>query len=89
MDFDGGRFTLVKSVLEGQTVYWMALVAIPTSILEKIRKLMFNFLWSGDEGKKHFHLCSWEVLAKPKLMGGWGIQNIFLFNRDLGANSLW
>jgi hypothetical protein len=70
-------------------VYWMALVAIPASILEKIRKLMFSFLWSGDEGKKHFHLCSWEVIAKPKLMGGWGIRNIFLFNNALAANSLW
>jgi hypothetical protein len=66
----GGRYTLVKSILESQPLYWMALVAMPTSILEKIRKLMFIFLWSSDEGKNHFHLCSWEVLAKQKLMGG-------------------
>jgi hypothetical protein len=84
----GGRFTLVKSVLEGQPVYWMALAAIPVSILEKIRKLMFNFLWSGEEGKKHFHLCSWELLAKPKHLGGWGIRNLFLFNSALATNSL-
>jgi hypothetical protein len=67
----------------------MALAAIPTSILEKIRKLMFSFLWSGDGGKKNMHLCSWEVIAKPKHMGGWGIRNIFLFNSALAANSLW
>jgi hypothetical protein len=85
----GGRFTLVKSVLEGQPVYWMALVAIPVSILEKIRKLMFNFLWSGEEGKKHYHLCSWEIIAKPKHLGGWGIRNLFLFNSALAENSLW
>jgi hypothetical protein len=70
-------------------VYWMALAAIPTSILEKIRKLMFSFLWSGDEGKKYFHLCSWEVIARPKLLGGWGIRNIYLFNYALATNSLW
>jgi hypothetical protein len=85
----GGRFTLVKYVLESQLVYWMALAAIPASILEKIRKLIFSFLWSGDEGKTHFHLCSWEVIAKPKLMGGWGIRNIYLFNNALAENSLW
>jgi hypothetical protein len=70
-------------------MYWMALAAIPTSILHKIRSLMFNFLWSGVEGRKHIHLCSWEHLAKPKQLGGWGIQNIHLFNKALAANSLW
>jgi len=50
---------------------------------------MFSFLWSGDFGKKHLHLCSWEVIAKPKHLGGWGIRNIFHFNRALAANSLW
>jgi hypothetical protein len=37
----------------------------------------------------HFHLCSWEVLAKPKSFGGWGLRNIYHFNRALAANSLW
>jgi len=85
----GGQYNLVKSILKGQPVYWMALAAIPASILQKIRKLIFSFLWSGDEGKKNFHLCIWEFLAKPKLMGGWGIQNNFLFNSALATNSLW
>jgi len=29
------------------------------------------------------------MIAKPKLLGGWGLRNIFLFNRGLAANSLW
>jgi hypothetical protein len=70
-------------------VYWMALAAIPVSILEKIRKLMLNFLWSGNEGKKHYHICSWEVIVKPNPLGGWGIRNIYLFNNALVENSLW
>jgi hypothetical protein len=85
----GGHFTLVKSVLEGQPVYWITLTSIPTSILEKIRKHMFIFLWSSDGGKMYMHLCSWEVIEKTKHMGGWGIQNIFLFNSALATNSLW
>ena len=89
MAIAGGRFTLVKYVREGQPVHWMALAIIPASILEKIRKLMFSFLWSGDEGKNHFHLCSWEVIARPKLLGGWRIRNIYLFNYALATNSLW
>jgi len=34
----GDCYTLIKYVLEGQLVYWMAFVAIPVSMLEKIKK---------------------------------------------------
>ena len=85
----GGRFTLIKEVLECQPAYWMALTTIPVFFLDKIRKLIYNFLWTGCSEKPHFHLCSWDMIAKPKLLGGWGLRNIFLFNRALAANSLW
>jgi hypothetical protein len=44
----GGHFTLIKVVLEGKIVYWMALAAIPASVLTKIHKLIFNRMvrWS-------------------------------------------
>jgi hypothetical protein len=80
---------LLKQVLECQPVYWMALASIPVSVLNKIRQLVFTFLWSGSSDKHHYHLCRWENIAKPKLFGGWGLRNIFLFNRSLAANSLW
>jgi hypothetical protein len=41
----GGRYTLLKGVLEGQPVYWMALASISNSVLDKLRKLSFSFLW--------------------------------------------
>jgi len=85
----GGRFTLIKEVLECQSIFWMALEAIPASVLDKIRKFTYNFLWSRCVEKTHFHLCSWDLLAKLKHKGGWGIINIFHFNRALAANSLW
>ena len=66
----GGRYILVKSVLETQSIYWMALVAVPVPVLTKIRKLMFDFLWAGGGSKQRIHLCNWETLAKPKDLGG-------------------
>jgi hypothetical protein len=73
----GGWYTLIKSVLEGQPVYWMALAAIPAAVLTKLRKLFFNFLWSGCSDHSRQHLYNWQDLAKPKQKGGWGFQNIF------------
>jgi hypothetical protein len=43
----------------------------------------------GGSEKKHHHLCRWDSIAKPKLVGGWGLRNIFLFNKSLASNSLW
>jgi hypothetical protein len=67
----------------------MALAAIPASVLTKLRKLIFNFLWSGCSDHHRQHLCNWQTLAKPKQKGGWGIQNLFHFSQALAANSLW
>jgi len=52
----GGRFILVKSVLEGLVVYWMTLERIPNKIIILLRRLSFNFLWNDLAGKRRFHL---------------------------------
>jgi hypothetical protein len=85
----GGRFTLVKSVLESLAVFWMTLERIPNKIIIILRRLSFNFLWNGQAGKHRFHLCSWESLSKPRRAGGWGLKNLSTFNTTLLASSFW
>jgi len=50
---------------------------------------MFNFLWSRNGKREHIHLCKWEIIAKPKSYGGWGVRNLYMFNRSLVVNTLW
>jgi hypothetical protein len=52
----GGRFILVKSVLENIHVFWLSLAKIPKAILEKIHRRMFSFLWTGNKDKEGIHL---------------------------------
>jgi hypothetical protein len=85
----GGRFILIKSVLESLPVYWMSLQKIPLKIINILRRLIFNFLWNSHLGKFRFHLCSWEMLSKPRRFGGWGLMNLSIFNTALLANSFW
>jgi hypothetical protein len=85
----GGRYILVKTVLEAQTVYWMTMEALPHTVLNKLRTLMFQFLWKGQSDSHRFHLCSWEVLSRPKKNGGWGLRNLSHFNLALNAITLW
>ena len=42
----GGKLILIKAVLEAIPVYWMHLW-VPMGVIDKIRKLCFNFLWDG------------------------------------------
>ena len=44
----GGRLVLICSVLSSMPVYWMALVPVPLSILDKLRKMIFSFLWGSS-----------------------------------------
>jgi hypothetical protein len=84
-----GRLTLTKMVLEVIPFYWMCLSWIPKGTLEKIRRLYFRFIWSGM--KDHYTLpwAKWELLARPKSLGGWGLKNIFTFAKELAAKSSW
>jgi len=85
----GGRFTLLKDVLESQPIYWLSIAVVPISVLNSLRKLMYNFLWYSTNESNHFHLCRWDHIALPKSFGGWGIKNIFDFSISLAANTLW
>jgi hypothetical protein len=85
----GGRYILIKAVLESLPVYWMALAHIPQSVLKKLRQLIFTFLWNGSKQSRGLHLCGWETLSKPKALGGWGLRNLHLSYLALSANTLW
>jgi hypothetical protein len=84
-----GRLVLVKSVLEVILVYWMSLSWIPIGILEKIRRICFKFLWVRTKDSFVLPWVSWEKLAVPKSLGGWGLKNIFLLFKSLGCKAGW
>jgi hypothetical protein len=79
---------LLKVVLKSIPVYGLSLAHVPKSILEKIRRRCFSFLWICKK-KEGIPLVSWKILAKPKKGGGWGLKNIHLFGQALTVKSLW
>lgn len=85
----GGTLILVKVVLENLPIYWLSIAKIPKLVLERIIKLMFSFLWMDNRKKEGVHLMNQERLYLPKSVGGWGIKNIFHFEKALAAKSLW
>jgi hypothetical protein len=80
--FDKGGLREPTCLLDGPCSYLIV-------VLHRIRKMSITFLWSGNNFKRRYHLCSWKSLARPKHYGGWGLRNIFVFYRALASNTLW
>jgi len=76
-------------MMEAMLVYWMVLTWIPRGILEKIRSICFNFLWSGKQEKTVMPWARWEHIALPESLGGWGLKNIFQFSKALVEKVGW
>jgi hypothetical protein len=85
----GGRLKLKKSVLEAIPVYWISLAFTPKGVLDKLRQISLQFLWSGSREKKGIPLFKWDRLAVPKGSGGWGLKNHHLFVKALAAKNVW
>ena len=85
----GGRLVLIQSVLSSIPVYWMALVPIPSSILDKLRKMIFSFFGGSSSKSKKIHLADWHLLARPTSHGGWGIKHLPSFSLSLRMKIFW
>ena len=84
----GGRLLLITAVLQGILVYWFSLFKVLKGIIDKMRKMIFHFLWAGKQKSFKFHLVEWEAISKPQFLGGWGIKNLSFFNLALCAKCI-
>ena len=55
-----GRVQLISSVLYGIQSYWSSIFILPKSVLNTIRTLMNQFLWSGDISKTRGIKILWD-----------------------------
>ena len=70
---------LVKSVLMGLDVYWLTLARIAKTIMNYLRRVIFNFLWGNSYGKSRCHLVDCNFLSRPYDLGGWNIKHLDWF----------
>ena len=58
-------------------------------MLGKIRQNWFKFLRTSKNVKYGIQLVKCDRLARLKLNGGWGLNNMFNFKLDISVKSLW
>lgn len=84
-----GRRILLISTLSSLPVYMLSAVLLPSTVAKEMEKIMGRFLWGTTEGKKKYHLLSWDLVCLPKEMGGLGLKRIGEFNVALLTKWLW
>ena len=84
-----GRMVMTKAVLQAIPHYMLSILPAPQGILQKIRTMQRNFLWSGNSGKKKWALAAWDNLCRPKIYGGIGLQDPGITNKANGAKLWW
>ncbi|XP_026410405.1 uncharacterized protein LOC113305602 [Papaver somniferum] len=78
-----GKITLTNSVLSSLHVYYMSLFVMPTSVAKRTERIMRNFLWNDNKGKKKMKLVKWSKLCRRKKWGGLGIKSLVQMNKAL------
>ena len=77
---NGGRLTLINSVLSSLPMYMMTFFEIPKGLRKKLDYFRSRFFWQTDEYKRKYRLAKWDILCQPKDQGGLGIHNLELKN---------
>ncbi|KAJ4804966.1 RNA-directed DNA polymerase (reverse transcriptase)-related family protein [Rhynchospora pubera] len=87
---DSGRLVLLNSYLSSLPTYFMSTFKLPSWVIKKIDVLRRNFLWHGvnHSGKKMI-MISWNVVTKPKSIGGLGVIDLKTFNMALLSKWIW
>jgi len=66
-----GKATIIKTYIISQFLFVSSAIHMPESYMEKVNKLISNFIWQGKKPK-----LKWSVLCKPKCLGGLNIPDI-------------
>ena len=77
---NGGRLTLINSVLSSLPMYMMSFFEIPKGVQKKLDYFCSRFFWQSDEHKRKYRQAKWDILCQPKDQGGLGIHNLELKN---------
>ncbi|XP_039120313.1 uncharacterized protein LOC120256691 [Dioscorea cayenensis subsp. rotundata] len=85
-----GRLTLLNSVLSSLPTYWMSIFRLPRWVIKDIDRARRDFLWSGhDIDIPKCRLVAWQNICRSKEQGGWGILDLYAFNRALLGKWRW
>jgi hypothetical protein len=85
----GGKEVLIKAVAQALPVYVMGIFKLPFGLLEELTKMIRDFWWGSEKGRRKTHWISWDSMLRPKEHGGIDFKDMRLFNQALLARQAW
>ncbi|WCJ21173.1 hypothetical protein M5689_003349 [Euphorbia peplus] len=84
-----GRITLVNSITAAAPNHIMQTNLLPNSTLDKVDKLNKNFIWGNTVNNRKIHLLKWDIVCRPKKIGGTRIRKSLDSNKVFLMKLLW
>ena len=84
-----GREVLIKSVAQALPTYIMRVFKLPYSGCDDLTRMVRNFYWGSEKGKRKVHWKGWDNLMQPKERGEIGFRDFRVFNQALLARQAW
>ncbi|XP_059277530.1 uncharacterized protein LOC132031564 [Lycium ferocissimum] len=72
----GGRATIIKHVLQSQTLHTLAAMSPPKGIIKQLEKYFADFFWGQTDNKKRYHWSSWANMCYTQAERGTGFKSI-------------
>lgn len=83
-----GRTKLLRSTINNFHTFWATAFLLPVSCMEKIERMMRDFLWGSTHMRK-IHTVCWEKICRPKNKGGLGLRPFRLINQACLMKQIW
>ncbi|CAN1800035.1 Putative ribonuclease H protein At1g65750 [Linum perenne] len=84
-----GRVTLASSVLNSIPSYVMQTAVLPVHICDGIDRKIRNFIWGSTNGARKIHNINWDMVCRPKSLGGLGLRSARELNRAFIMKLVW